>query len=42
MSGYKTYPILAPIENQGMLNDEPADRYKADTNNLAILIGQVT
>jgi hypothetical protein len=25
-----------------MLNDEPADRYKADTNNLAILIGQVT
>lgn len=42
MAGYKTYPGLAPIENAGELKSVPADRYKEDTNNLAIMLGQMT
>jgi hypothetical protein len=42
LAGYKTYPGVAPIENMGMLNDQPVDRYKADTNNFAVLLGRIT
>jgi hypothetical protein len=42
LGGEKTYPGLKPIENAQQLKLAGAERYKEDTNNLAVMLGQVT